>query len=299
MPVEETQPESHRNAEIDFREFFSLSNQNAPPAHDQLPPLVAGLLQPETREKSRPTPRIGWAAAANITFAAIALVGGLFCSFYFFNSAEPPRVTSVFPLKLNYQRPFALTRDLTIDKFNSVHIQPWKERAFDNSNPSRANVTSPSVQPQLEPSRPEKSSAFIPPANFTPNLSSPRFNQTARGATSSSVANRASTSASSTKTSEAKGKARLSQTKQTRALRNIGVRTRGLAQHTKATITKVNRNAQDHRHSAQFERARQAMDRGKPPRDFSPRTTGTPSGLSFNPGSSSFRMSRNLSRGSH
>jgi hypothetical protein len=294
MSVEQPQPEDQQNSEIDFREFFS-PNQDVLPAPEH-PPFGA-CLQREKRGISRVIPRLSWAAAANIIFAAIALTGGLFCSFHFFNSAEPSRVISVFPLKFAYQRPFTLERDPTIDKSDSISIHPRTERAVGNWDPQRESVRSASVPPQFESAPPEKRSALIPAANLTPNLSSPRFSQAPGSATSSTVGNRASASSISTKTSEAKNTAKLNQTKHARALRNNGVGKKVSDRHTQVASAKSNRSPYSHRHSTQFDRARQTMDRLKPTHDFSARALGAPSGLSLNPGSS-FRPSANLSRGS-
>lgn len=297
MPVDQSQPEDHRNSEIDFREFFSFPHKDAPLAQDQLSPFAAEFPQPAMPGKSRDASRISWSVAANIIFAAIALAGGLFSSFHFFNSADPPRVISVFPPRFVYERPFVLMSDPTIEKFDSVSIQPRQERAFDSSNRHEEGVNLTSLQPHLKPARPEKRSVFLPTANFTPNLSPARISQTSRGAASSAASNRGPTSASSTKTGEAKTTAKLSQAKNHRAPKNSGVRLKGPAQHAQLKIMKLNRTGQDRPHFAQFDRARPAMDSMKSTRDFGSRTTAISSGRTLNSGSS-FRMSPNLSRGS-
>ena len=294
--MDQPQPEDRRNSEIDFREFFSLPGQGAPLAPDQLPPFAAGP-PPETRGRYRIIPRIGWAAAANITFAAIALAGGLFCSFHFFNSADPPRIISVFPPRFAHERPFVLKRELDIDTSDSNHARLRAERTVNNLNPHREGARSGSVQSHSEPARPERRGAFIPTANFTPNLSSARANQASRAGSSSAVANRASTSATSMRNSGTKGNAKADQPKTARAPGNTGSDKKGSAQHTQGTVAKLNRTAPAYQHSAQFDRAKQAMDRMKPTHDLGARTMGGSAGPSSNAGSS-FRMSPNLSRGS-
>lgn len=96
--------------QIDFAQAFAEEDVSVTTHSTLLPPSGSGEAAetPVVLESPRlglRTARLGRSEWANILFAAIAIAGGLFCAFYFFNGADLVRTALSWPGEYLYPRP--------------------------------------------------------------------------------------------------------------------------------------------------------------------------------------------------
>ena len=96
--------------QIDFGQAFSNSDKSfpSPPSVETvlIPETPAGAQMDEGVESSKfRRSRLGRSEWANIIFAIIAILGGLFFAFYFFNGAELLRAAKSWPREYLYSEP--------------------------------------------------------------------------------------------------------------------------------------------------------------------------------------------------
>jgi hypothetical protein len=296
MSAEKSKLGTRQESEIDFRQFFSRPTEDVAPLQDHSPAFPPELLRQPSGPRTKSKTRIGWLAGTNIIFAAVTFVGGLFCAFFFFKSAEPFRVTARWPRELMDQRPFALKHELTMDFVDPAYNQLSHKESTDKSISLSANNNPAGVRlPQLEPSRRDDRNTFAPSTGFQPGLSPPRSSQTSSSAgRPSSAPNRVSANANSAKTSVATRKPPI-KGRNAPSLRNHKASPGRGAQRT---LTKPNQVTRNYPHSARFDSANRSINSANSEHSFSPRTMDT--FPSFNRGSGpSLRMSPNLSRVGH
>ncbi len=93
--------------QIDFGQAFSNSDKSSPGAEPRSAPETPARVQ--TNEMVEPArfrrSHLGGSDWANIIFAVIAIVGGLFFAFYFFNGAELLREAKSWPRDYFYSQP--------------------------------------------------------------------------------------------------------------------------------------------------------------------------------------------------
>src|SRR6476646_5886153 len=96
--------------QIDFGK--ALSNGEASPRQGKIQLGVPSLdaLATSSWFDRHPLGRPEW---ANIIFTAVAIVGGLFCAFYFFNGADVVRSARHWPRQYFYARPVPMNGNVT------------------------------------------------------------------------------------------------------------------------------------------------------------------------------------------
>lgn len=104
--------------QIDFGQAFSTPDKDAPSAwpsaqSGQLESARGALMEHKPAELPGGA-RFGRPEWANVAFATVTFVGGLFCAFYFFNGAELLRAAAAGPAELLYSRP-AITASGDVD----------------------------------------------------------------------------------------------------------------------------------------------------------------------------------------
>lgn len=125
--------------EIDFAKAFKDPHESANPLSDTDVAVPASLRQDrsETNEPTRfRTSRLGRSDWTNIIFVANALIGGLFCAFYFYNGADLLRSTAHWPDEFFYGRSLARQNPAPLDLFADAS-------AGANSAPIRSTSSSP------------------------------------------------------------------------------------------------------------------------------------------------------------
>ncbi len=145
--------------QIDFGKAFSPSDEQVAPRS----PEDASHARPfgpknDDADPAKFRPRLGRSDWTNILFVIIAILGGLFCAFYFFNGAELLRNAAAWPAEFLYSRPFAFANG-KIDKFDFAATQP-----------SSAGATSPSASqpaPFAHSAAPLQGLNQSPPPNIT------------------------------------------------------------------------------------------------------------------------------------
>lgn len=89
--------------QIDFGKAFSDPDGSPSPKPSALPAGFRAAVEPSKFRRTR-IGRSGW---ANIIFVIIAILGGLFCAFYFFDGAELLRGVARWPREFLYSQPGA------------------------------------------------------------------------------------------------------------------------------------------------------------------------------------------------
>jgi hypothetical protein len=114
-------------AQIDFGRALTAPDKNPPSPSSspagQHPDFAAGGLA-ENKRANFFTVRLGRAGWANIIFAAVTSIGGLFCAFYFFNGNELWRAAAAWPGELLYRRPAAMIATIDVNQATEHEIVP-------------------------------------------------------------------------------------------------------------------------------------------------------------------------------
>jgi hypothetical protein len=95
---------------IDFGKVFANGDEPAPKRDPLFEPPPEQPVTPVESSRFRRS-RLGRSDWTNIIFVLIAILGGLFLAFYFFNGAEVLRTAAAWPSEMFYPRPFAPMND--------------------------------------------------------------------------------------------------------------------------------------------------------------------------------------------
>jgi hypothetical protein len=130
-------------ADIDFGKAFNKPGAGQDPTLPESPALAPGGKRYEPVEPARfRRSRLGRSHWANIIFVIIAVLGGLFCAFYFFNGAELVRVAARWPREFLYPRP----SDSVMGNFSSIGNDFANAPASPAAPVANAPATSPSYR---------------------------------------------------------------------------------------------------------------------------------------------------------
>ena len=113
--------------------------------------------------------RLGRPEWANIIFTAIAVLGGLFCAFYFFNGADVVRTARNWPREYLYARPVPLTSTAGPAMTNAGDVSNQSVRP--TARATAAKPLAPANRP-LVASNPNPPPAWNVPGSFAPLTSS-------------------------------------------------------------------------------------------------------------------------------
>jgi hypothetical protein len=129
--------------EIDFGQAFSIPDEEGvPPASESDPSLGSEPVQSTPTEKKRARfpvhGRLSQSGWANIIFAGVTFVGGLFCAFFFFNGSDLLRAAAAWSGEFLYSRPTVIAQ--------SGDMNPVGDQAFP-SGPNSAGSSDRSGDP--------------------------------------------------------------------------------------------------------------------------------------------------------
>jgi hypothetical protein len=111
---DDNRPPASPMPQIDFGQAFSTPDDGASSTEKSSTPGASQFPHASVRDvessKFRRT-RLGRSELTNIIFAIIAVLGGLFCAFYFFNGAELLRGAVAWPREFLYPQPASPAQD--------------------------------------------------------------------------------------------------------------------------------------------------------------------------------------------
>jgi hypothetical protein len=145
---------------LDFRQAFLLPGEPAPAvveSDDTLPHSEADTPPTQKRALATRLPRLYRSDRTTIMFAIFALVGGLFCAFYFFNGGELLRAAAAWSREFLYPRPSAFMA---------------QNSKSDISNPATDSSQAPSTDPRRDTDGKNASPLKSDPGSLLP----PAFN---------------------------------------------------------------------------------------------------------------------------
>ena len=154
--------------QIDFGK--ALSNGDAPPRQGKiylgLPPLEDATTSSSWFERHH----LGLPEYANIIFTSVAILGGLFCAFYFFNGSDLVRSVRHWPRQYFYARPVPMNRNGA--PFFAAGTRLPNSPATENGGKASGSRFSPSDQRvtlnQPQPPGPIGSFAPLNPSSAAP-----------------------------------------------------------------------------------------------------------------------------------
>jgi hypothetical protein len=252
MLVEERHSKNRRETEIDFREFFSSSQEvgslarlgSAPPQALTVTVSRSGEINPTSTR-----PLMSWPTGTNIIFATIAFFGGFFCIFHLFNTAEPLRLIGLWPAEIRYQRPFGPpNQGATIDPFTYPAGHTSRSAASTltgKSNATAKNTSTPALPPFSSSPTGGTPSPILPVRDFSPNLASPSAATAPKPATGESPSSKRTPAATASKNADSHRGARKSEPKLKASSRSDTAktaRTETSGQHNDSGRTELHRH---------------------------------------------------------
>lgn len=132
--------------QVDFGKAFA--EESVPPTvHSTSPPATEFDLPEEAHAFIEPSrfrvTRLGRSEWANVLFAVLAIAGGLFCAFYFFNGADLVRAALARPGEYLYPRPVPSGQHIALTTGALPEEAPLSETLADR----RSSKTDPSGDP--------------------------------------------------------------------------------------------------------------------------------------------------------
>lgn len=161
--------------QIDFgKAFFNPNDKERrklganPPVDPAQPASFPTHREPSRFRRSR-LGRSGW---ANIIFVLIAVAGGLFCAFYFFNGAELMRMAAAWPREFLYPQPAQSAEDAARSRLATslgLPMMPNRANASDHSGDPFSRAMAPLSS--LNPSVAAFARTAMAPNSTNPNVS--------------------------------------------------------------------------------------------------------------------------------